>query len=140
MDSIHLNGIRVYGYTGLLPEEQTLGQWFSVDLTLRVDVSSAGASDRLEDTVDYREVITQVQALIQSAKFALLERLATTIAAQVLTDPDITQVTVKLTKLAPPIPDFSGQITIELTRPQLSERRTPSLEVVRRTDSERRIL
>ncbi len=34
MDCIHVTGIRAYGYTGYLPEEQSLGQWFEVDLKL----------------------------------------------------------------------------------------------------------
>ncbi len=118
MDCIHLTGIRSYGYTGLLPEEQTLGQWFGVDLVLGVDLSSAGYSDRLDDTVDYRGVITQVKTLIQTSRFTLLERLAMAIADHLLANYPLAQVTVKLTKLAPPIPDFGGQITLELTRPQ----------------------
>ncbi len=30
MDTIHVTGIRAYGYTGYLAEEQVLGQWFEV--------------------------------------------------------------------------------------------------------------
>lgn len=37
MDSIHVTGIRCYGYTGLLPEEQVLGQWFEVDRATRLE-------------------------------------------------------------------------------------------------------
>jgi dihydroneopterin aldolase len=54
MDCIQLTGIRAYGYTGFLPEEQVLGQWFEVDLTLWLDLAKSGASDRIEDTLDYR--------------------------------------------------------------------------------------
>jgi dihydroneopterin aldolase len=119
-DSIHLKGIRGYGYTGALPEEQVLGQWFEVDLTLWLDLSTAGQSDRLEDTLDYREVISFVQQTIRSSRFALLERLAANIAEGVLAISDgkapILQVRVALTKLAPPIPDFDGRITIEILR------------------------
>ena len=123
MDSIHLTGIRCYGYTGYLPEEQILGQWFEVDLTVWLDLSQAGESDRIEDTLDYRSVIEQVRQLVQTARFALLERLATAIAERILAEssplqaPVVQQVRVRLTKLAAPIPNFGGQITIDLTRP-----------------------
>ena len=51
MDIIQLTGIRCYGYTGYLPEEQYLGQWFEVDLRMSLDLAIAGQSDAIEDTV-----------------------------------------------------------------------------------------
>ena len=116
MDCIQLTGIRCYGYTGYLPEEQVLGQRFEVDLTLWLDLSIAGKSDAIEDTLDYRSIITSVQQLVTTSKFALIERLATAIAQLILQSDKVTQVQVKLSKPAAPIPDFSGKITIEITR------------------------
>lgn len=122
MDCIQLSGIRCYGYTGALPEEQVLGQWFEVELTLWLDLTTAGQSDRLSDTLDYRTVIATVQTLVKTAKFTLLERLATAIADAVLypTPPSasipVQQVQVRLCKPAAPIPDFGGAIVIDITR------------------------
>ena len=116
MDCIQLTGIRCYGYTGYLPEEQVLGQRFEVDVTLWLDLSIAGESDAIEDTLDYRSIITSVQQLVTTSKFALIERLATAIAQLILQFDKVTQVQVKLSKPAAPIPDFSGKITIEITR------------------------
>jgi 7,8-dihydroneopterin aldolase/epimerase/oxygenase len=117
-DRITISGIKAYGYTGALPEETVLGQWFTVDLTLWLDLALAGQSDCLVDTHNYATVVAQTQQLIETAKFQLLERLADAIATQALANDDrITQVNVKLTKLTPPIPNFSGQIVIEITRP-----------------------
>lgn len=116
MDCIHLTGIRSYGYTGFLSEEQVLGQWFEVDLVLWIDLTTAGNSDRIEDTLDYRQVIEQVKHLIHTAKYSLLERLTAEIAHQLLNYTKIGKVRIRLTKVAAPIPDFSGQITVELTR------------------------
>ncbi|MGB5593633.1 MAG: dihydroneopterin aldolase [Crocosphaera sp.] len=116
MDFIEVTGIRCYGYTGYLPEEQVLGQWFQVDLILGVDLSSAGMSDNIEDTSDYRQAIAIVKHQITKAKFALIERLAEIIAQEILSLPKVNQVRVRLSKLAPPIPDFGGTITIDITR------------------------
>lgn len=118
-DRLYVNDIRAYGYTGALPEEQVLGQWFAVDLILWLDLSPAGASDRLADTYNYCEAVQTVQQIIQNRKFALIETLAETIAQSILASPVIQQVQVRLTKLTPPIPNFSGSITVELTRPSL---------------------
>jgi dihydroneopterin aldolase len=117
MDTIHLTGIRAYGYTGALPEENTLGQWFEVDITLTLDLTEASHSDRLADTHDYRTVIASTQALIRQQTFALIERLAGAIATAALdSDPRLQQVRVRVTKPTPPIPDYSGQVAVELTR------------------------
>lgn len=117
MDCINLTGIRSYGYTGYLSEEQVLGQWFEVDVKLWLDLSVAGKSDDIADTLDYRSIISLVQHLVKTSKFALVERLADAIAHSILQGTDqVTQVDIRLTKLAAPIPDFGGKITIELTR------------------------
>ncbi|MDJ0702585.1 MAG: dihydroneopterin aldolase [Leptolyngbyaceae cyanobacterium MO_188.B28] len=120
MDTIQLKGIRAYGYTGALPEEQVLGQWFEVDLILWLDLAKAGESDRLADTCDYRNIIRITQQIIKTEKFALIEKLASAIAQACLhTDPRLSQIQVTLSKLAAPIPDFGGEISVQITRSQL---------------------
>jgi dihydroneopterin aldolase len=118
MDCICLTGIRCYGYVGYLPEEQVLGQWFEVDVKLWLDLSQATQTDAIEDTLDYRHTINLVQDLVKTAKFALLEKLAGAIADGILsTDNDyISQIQVIVHKLAAPIPDFSGRISVEVTK------------------------
>lgn len=116
-DTIQLMGIRAFGYTGALPEENVLGQWFQADLTLWIDLSVAGQSDTLNDTYDYRRIIQATQQLIRAETFQLIERLAEEIATYALaSDSRLTQVSVKLAKLSPPIPDFDGQIAVEIFR------------------------
>ena len=120
MDSINITGIRGYGYTGYLPEEQVLGQWFEVNLTLSIDLTQAGKTDQIEHTLDYRQAIAIVRNLIQSNRFALIEKLAAAIADEILQLERVQQVRVQLTKPAAPIPDFGGKITIDITRSQLN--------------------
>ena len=118
MDSIEVSGIRGYGYTGLLPEERTLGQWFEVDLTIWLDLTPSAKTDDLEETVDYRQAISLIQHIIKTAKFSLVEKLAEVIAEDILKFDLVNKVRVKLSKPAPPIPDFGGKITIDITRSQ----------------------
>jgi len=55
--------------------------------------------------------------ILREERFRLIERLAGEIASTTLVaDQRLQQVTVKVTKLAPPIADFSGQISVEITR------------------------
>jgi 7,8-dihydroneopterin aldolase/epimerase/oxygenase len=115
-DRLCLKGIRGYGYTGVFSEEKFLGQWFETDLHIKLDLRQAGQSDHLSDTLHYGEVITQVQDILRRSHFDLIERLATVIAEAVLTYPQVQQVKVCLTKVTPPIPDFSGQVQVEIVR------------------------
>ena len=128
MDCIHLTGIRCYGYTGYLPEEQVLGQWFEVDVSLGLELARAGNSDAIEDTIDYRSLISTVQQIVKTSQFALVERLAAVIAESLLATDGVAQVQVRLTKPAAPIPDFTGKITIDITR----VKKTPPCEVFTR--------
>ena len=116
MNSIEVRGIRAYGYTGYLPEEQVLGQWFEVDLILWLDLTAAGTSDSIGDTLDYRQAIDLVKKHITTDRFALIEKLTATIAESILQLEKVQKVQIKLSKLAAPIPDFGGKITISLTR------------------------
>lgn len=120
MDYIRLTGIRAYGYTGFLAEERSLGQWFEVDINLWIDVSKAAESDKIEDTLDYRQVIYIAQNLIKTSKFSLIEKLAVVIAETILNDTSsslfLEKIQVTLSKLAAPIPDFAGNISIDVTR------------------------
>ncbi len=116
LDCIHIKGIRAYGYVGFLPEEQVLGQWFEVDLVLWLDLTAASQSDDLTQTYDYSVDVPKIQHLIQTVRYSLLEKLADEIAAIALTSPRIEQVQVRLIKPNPPIPDFNGQIVVEITR------------------------
>jgi dihydroneopterin aldolase len=123
LDALHITGIRVYGYVGVLPEEQTLGQWFEVDLTLWLDLATAGSSDRLEDTYNYVAIVQDIQTLMQTIRCQLIETLAAEIAQRVLASGEIVnvaQVRVRVTKLTPPIPNFAGRVMVEITRSRQS--------------------
>nr|WP_318698567.1 MULTISPECIES: dihydroneopterin aldolase [unclassified Roseofilum] len=122
MDCIHVSNIRCYGYIGYLPEEKILGQWFTVELSLWLDLSVSGASDDLDDTFNYCEAIEIVKGIVSSNKFDLIEKLATAIADELLNRenqphqrPPVQKVGVRVIK-SPPIPDFSGQVTVDITR------------------------
>ncbi|MGP0128557.1 MAG: dihydroneopterin aldolase [cyanobacterium endosymbiont of Rhopalodia musculus] len=116
MEFIEITKIRSYGYTGYLPEEQVLGQWFEVDIIIGLDLTSAGNSDQIKDTLDYRQVIAIVKRLIATEKFALVEKLAEVIAQKILILNKVQLVRVRLSKLAAPIPDYNGKITIDMTK------------------------
>ena len=50
LDKIYVNKMEFYGYHGVLPEENTLGQRFIVDLVVEADLKQAGLTDELEES------------------------------------------------------------------------------------------
>lgn len=115
---IELRGLRVVGTHGVLPEEQVRAQPFELDLDLDVDLTAAGLSDDLADTVDYGAVSELVVAHVAGARsFALLEALATTIGDDILaTQPGVRGVRVTLRKLHPPLPVDIASVGVVVTR------------------------
>jgi dihydroneopterin aldolase len=80
---IELQGMVVFGHHGYLEEERRLGQRFLVDLEVDVD-DAATASDRIEDTLDYRRLAVIVREIFAGPERLLLEGLAGAIATEVL--------------------------------------------------------
>jgi dihydroneopterin aldolase len=79
---VELTGLRVFGRHGAYEEERERGQDFLYDVEL--DVGERGASDRLEDAVDYSQVARCVKEISDARSFHLLEALASAIADELL--------------------------------------------------------
>ncbi|MBY6038500.1 dihydroneopterin aldolase [Fictibacillus nanhaiensis] len=117
MDKMYVNGMKFYGYHGVFPEEQKLGQRFNVDVTLQMDLSKAGLTDDLEQTVNYKEIYDAVKGIVEGDPVKLLESLAETIAALLLVKFSlIDEVTVKVIKPDPPIPGHYDSVAVEIHR------------------------
>lgn len=114
--SIQLRGMRVMGTHGVLPEEQVRAQPFEVDLDVEIDLSAAAASDDLADTLDYGALAEQVERVVSTERFQLLERLAGRIAEVALEDERVTAVTVTVRKLRPPVAVALDHAGVRLTR------------------------
>jgi dihydroneopterin aldolase len=94
--TIELAGLELFGYHGVEPEEREQGQPFLFDIWL--DVSDAGRSDRLEDTVDYRLVVECVRDVSEARAYQLLEALAAAVADALLASFDVARVRVRVRK------------------------------------------
>jgi len=116
VDRILVSGLRELGVHGVLPEEQVRPQPFEVDLELLVDVTAAGRSDALDDTVDYSAVCEAVSRVVSSEQYRLLERLATRIAEVCCADPRVVGVVVEVRKLHPPVRAMLDYVAVRVER------------------------
>src|SRR5262249_46293400 len=78
--TIELKGIALHGYHGVLEEERREGQRFLVDVELDLADEDAAASDRIEDAVDYRDVVARVREVSDACAYQLLESFAAALA------------------------------------------------------------
>jgi dihydroneopterin aldolase len=93
--NVELRGIELYGFHGVLEHERRDGQPFLYDVKL--EVGERGASDRIEDAVDYREVAATVRE-VHGRQFRLLEALACAVADALVERFAVERVTVRVRK------------------------------------------
>jgi dihydroneopterin aldolase len=116
-DLVSVRGLRVLGTHGVLDEELVRAQPFEVDVDVEVDLSAAGQSDDLTDTLDYGALCEQIAAVVAGDHVALLERLAQRIADAVLaSSPLAASVRVTVRKLRPPVPVDVASAGVTITR------------------------
>jgi FolB domain-containing protein len=115
-DLIELRGLTALGVCGALPEEQDRAQPLEVDLDIHADLGPSGASDDLDDTIDYGAVCELVERVVTTERFQLLERLAARIAEVVLSDDRVQGVTVAVRKLRPPVAQIVATSGVRITR------------------------
>ena len=116
-DRIVIHGIQFFGYHGAHEEERKLGQRFLADIELDLDLREAGRTDDLAATVDYGRVHALVMTIGTREQFRLLEALATRIASAILEQCPVRHVTVRVTKMSPPLPGIVGGVSVEIARP-----------------------
>ncbi|MBI4337338.1 MAG: dihydroneopterin aldolase [Chloroflexi bacterium] len=117
-DRILLEGMGFYGYHGVAPQERALGQRFVVDLVAELDLRPAGASDRLEDTVNYSALYRAVKEEVEGPPKGLLEAVAAAIVERVLREfPQVQAIQVRVAKPSPPIKGaVVGSAAVEVYR------------------------
>jgi dihydroneopterin aldolase len=103
---IELRGIELHGFHGALHWEREQGQRFLFDVEL--EVGEAGSTDRLEDAVDYREVVACVREVSDGQPFHLLEALAAALADELVARFPVAQASVRVRK-----PDVALDVPVE---------------------------
>lgn len=117
MDKIYVNKMEFYGYHGVFPEENKLGQRFVLDLIVSIDLQRAGQTDNLADSVNYGELYQICKDIVEGQPYKLIESVAEKIAAVILKKYSlIYDVTVKMIKPDPPIPGHYESVAVEITR------------------------
>jgi dihydroneopterin aldolase len=89
MDIIFIRELRVQTLIGVYPSEREARQTLALDLELGADIRPAAATDRLDDTLDYRLVARRVEQFAAASAFRLVETFGDRIAELLLREFDI---------------------------------------------------
>jgi dihydroneopterin aldolase len=98
MDIIYLRDLKIPCTIGVWEWERQIKQTVHIDLDLAVDLKAAAASDRIEDTLNYKVVVKRLKEFVGSSEFRLVEALAEAIAQTVLAEFRVPWVRVRINK------------------------------------------
>lgn len=98
MDIIYLQDLRIDTIIGVYDWERRIRQTVILDLEMAADIRRAAATDRLEDTLNYKAVAKRLMDYVGHSEFQLVETLAERIAALVLQEFDVKWLRLRVNK------------------------------------------
>jgi dihydroneopterin aldolase len=116
-DRISIKGLSLHAYHGVVPYEGRVGQTFTIDLILEIDLSTAARSDKVADTVSYDQVVATASNIFTTQKCKLIEAAAGNVADAVLAKfPRVKAIEVTIHKPHAPIAATFSDVAVTLHR------------------------
>lgn len=113
MNQIFIDDIHALAKVGIYPHELTGTQ--PVSITLRLGISGRAArSDRIEDTIDYAELVARLREVLAERRFGLLEHLADSLAGLIFDEFRPSWLTLSVHK--PQVLDGVGRVGVMIER------------------------
>jgi dihydroneopterin aldolase len=118
--TVELIGLELRGHHGVEEEERRAGQRFLFDVWLDVS-EDAARTDRIEDAVDYRNVVGAVRSVSDGRRYRLLEALAAAVADDLVARFPVEGVRVRVRK-----PDVRLAVPVDHSAVSVERRRSSS--------------
>ncbi len=112
---VALEGMEFYARHGYYEEERKIGNKYTVDVFMKLDVQEAANNDQLEGTVNYEKVYELVVEVMTGKDASLLEHLAGNLIKKLRNQFELGEVTVKISKHNPPIKGLCQKASVTLT-------------------------
>ena len=114
MDQVFIKDLLVRGIIGVNDWEREKPQDILINIAISADLSAAGESDDISDSVNYKTIAKKAQARAETAKRLTVEALAADIAKICLEVPGVQKVRVKVKK--PNAVRFARSVGVEVER------------------------
>ncbi|MBU1669559.1 MAG: dihydroneopterin aldolase [Actinobacteria bacterium] len=114
METVLVEGISVFAYHGVTPEEKRNGQDFLIDL--EIDLERDDTSDDVTTTLDYSRVAEGVAGVVTGERCELIETVAGRVLDHLLSYPVVRRATVTIYKPDAPMPLEVAHVGVRVTR------------------------
>ncbi len=114
MDRVLIRNLTVDSLIGVYPEERIDPQRLILDVDMTYDLSAAGLSDNVADTIDYGKVSEELTHIANTTQYQLLEALARDMLLHILSNYPCSEARLLINK--PDIMPNGTNVAIELTR------------------------
>ncbi|RFB80136.1 dihydroneopterin aldolase [Methylovirgula sp. 4M-Z18] len=112
---IAISDLRLHAYHGFYDSEREHGQMFALDIRISADIDYAAMRDDLARSVDYGKVTKLAVDVFCKTQHRLIEAAAYAVGDALLNGfPQIRRLTIRVRKLAPPIPHQMDSVSVEL--------------------------
>jgi FolB domain-containing protein len=98
MDQVIIKDLLVRGVIGVNDWEREKPQEILINIVLFADLSKAGKSDNIDDSVNYRTISKKIQERAENAERLTVEALATDLVEICLTEPGVLKARVRVEK------------------------------------------
>jgi 7,8-dihydroneopterin aldolase/epimerase/oxygenase len=116
MDQILIENMEFFSFHGHYAEERKIGNRFLVSVSIDTDMQKPSETDHLEDALDYRSVYETVKEEMKVPS-NLLEHVTGRIVDSLCAKfSSIKKVTVKVTKLNPPLAGKTEGVSVVITK------------------------
>ena len=100
MDTIFISELKVKTKLGVPEWERMVAQTIILDIEIGYDLSAAGKSDAIADTIDYGAVVARIHDTLKEHSFQLVEALAEHVCQLILKEFKAESVKIKVAKPA----------------------------------------
>lgn len=114
MDKVIIKNLLARGIIGVYDWERDKPQEILINITLFGDISKAGETDDIKDSINYKTIAKGAQSLAENCQRMTVEALAHDIAAYCLETPGVQQVEVRIEK--PGAVRFAESVGVEISR------------------------
>ena len=116
MDGIRIKNLKIPARHGVYEFEKEKDGVFELDINLYLPLLKAGKSDRLEDTINYEDIISTVTKAFTEKQYALVEAAAQSVCDRLLNDFKIDKITMRVRKPHAPIDADFEAVEVQLNR------------------------
>lgn len=114
MDQIIITDLLAHGIIGINDWERKTPQEILINVVLFTDLTLAGSSDHVDDSVNYRTVAKKILGYVETSQRFSVEALAADLARLCLDEPRVQRVRIRVEK--PGAVRYSRSVGVEIER------------------------